>query len=172
MKILTLSYEFPPLGGGGAKVVYGLTKELVKLGHEVDLVTMGFRGLPKYEEINGTNIYRVPCFRNRESICSTHEMVSYALSAIPFAVRLVKRKQYEINHTHFILPDGFVSYLLKKMIKLPYIITAHGSDVPGYNPDRFIIDHKILSPLWKKIVYNADQIVCLSESLKSLVQKS
>jgi len=77
-----LCYEFPPLGGGGAKVVYGLTKELVNLGHEVDLVTMGFRGLPKYEQINGTNIYRVPCVRARESVWSTPDMVSYTLSAI------------------------------------------------------------------------------------------
>jgi glycogen synthase len=52
MHILMLSYEFPPLGGGGAKVVFGLSKELVRLGHDVDVVTMGFRGLPKHEKVN------------------------------------------------------------------------------------------------------------------------
>ncbi len=166
-----LSYEFPPLGGGGAKVVYGLTNELARLGHEVDIVTMGFRNLPKYEKLDDTNIYRVPCLRTSESICSTPEMVSYALSAIPFVLRLIKSKHYDINHTHFIFPDGLVSYLMKKITRLPYIITAHGSDVPGYNPDRFRIEHKILSPLWKKIVKDADQLVCLSETLKSLVNE-
>jgi glycosyltransferase involved in cell wall biosynthesis len=171
MKVLVLSYEFPPLGGGGAKVVHGLAKEMVRLGHEVDIVTMGFRSLPKHEKLNGTNIYRVPCLRTRESVCSTPEMVSYALSAIPFALRLIKSKHYDINHTHFIFPDGLVSYLLKKITNLPYIITAHGSDVPNYNPDRFRIEHKILSPLWKKIVADADRLVCLSETLKSLVNK-
>jgi glycosyltransferase involved in cell wall biosynthesis len=119
MKVLMLSYEFPPLGGGGAKVVYGLTKEMAKLGHEVDVVTMGFKDLPKNEKLNGANIYRVPCLRTRESICSTPEMLSYALSAVPFAIRLIKSKHYNINHTHFIFPDGFVSYLLKKITKLP-----------------------------------------------------
>lgn len=171
MKVLMLSYEFPPLGGGGAKVVYGLTKEMGGLGHEVDVVTMGFRNLPRHEKLNDANIYRVPCLRSRESICSTPEMVSYALSAVPFVLRLVKSKHYDINHTHFIFPDGLVSYLLKKMTKLPYIITAHGSDVPDYNPDRFRIEHKILSPIWKKIVADADHLVCLSETLKSLVHK-
>lgn len=166
-----LSYEFPPLGGGGAKVVYGLTKELVSLGHEVDIVTMGFRDLPRHERSNGVNIYRIPCLRTRESICSTAEMVSYALSAIPVALRLIRSRHYNINHTHFIFPDGLVSYLLKKISKLPYVITAHGSDVPGYNPDRFKLEHKILSPIWKKIVAHADHLVCLSETLKSLVNK-
>jgi glycosyltransferase involved in cell wall biosynthesis len=171
MKVLMLSYEFPPLGGGGAKVVYGLTKELARLGHDVDIVTMGFRNLPRHEKLNGANIYRVPCLRTKESICSTPEMVAYALSAFPFVLRLMRRKHYDINHTHFIFPDGLVSYLLKKITKLPYIITAHGSDVPGYNPDRFRIEHKILSPIWRKIVADTDHLVCLSETLKSLVDR-
>ncbi len=172
MRVLTLSYEFPPLGGGGAKVVYGLTKELARLGHDVDIVTMGFRNLPRHERLNGVNIYRVPCVRTRQSICSTPEMVSYALSAIPFALRLIKSRHYDINHTHFVFPGGLVSYLLKKMSKLPYVITAHGSDVPGYNPDRFKLEHKILSPIWRKIVSDTDQLVCLSEALKSLVNEN
>jgi hypothetical protein len=32
MNVLMLCYEYPPLGGGGAKVVDGLTKELVRDG--------------------------------------------------------------------------------------------------------------------------------------------
>lgn len=164
-----LSYEFPPLGGGGAKVVYGLSSELVKLGHSVDLVTMGFHGIPKYEQINGVNVYRIQCIRASESVCSTHEMGSYVLSAIPAALRLMRRERYHINHTHFIFPDGLVSSILKKITGLPYIITAHGSDVPGYNPNRFKLGHKLFSVPWKKVTQGAWQIVCPSESLKSLV---
>ncbi|HEX3036635.1 MAG TPA: glycosyltransferase family 4 protein, partial [Thermodesulfobacteriota bacterium] len=171
MKILMLSYEFPPIGGGGSKVVYGLSKELVGLGHDVDLITMGFQRLPGYEQVNGVNVYRVPCIRTSESICSSPEMASYVFSAIPTVLRLVKRKKYHINHTHFIFPDGLVSFILKEITGLPYIITAHGSDVPGYNPNRFKVGHKLLSPVWGKVVQNAEQIICLSESLKSLVLK-
>jgi len=171
MKVLMLSYEFPPLGGGGAKVVYGLSKELVRLEHSVDLVTMGFRELPEYEQINGVNVHRIRCIRTKESVCSTPEMVSYVLSAIPAASRLMRREHYNIIHTHFILPDGLVSYILKKLTGHPYIITAHGSDVPGYNPNRFKLGHKMLSAPWRKVIRNAGEIVCPSESLKSLVLK-
>lgn len=171
MRVLMLSYEFPPLGGGGAKVVYGLSNELVRLGHSVDLVTMGFNRLPDYEQINGVNVYRIQCIRARESICSTPEMASYVLSAIPTALRLIRREHHHINHTHFIFPDGLVSFVVKKLTGLPYIITAHGSDVPGYNQNRFKLGHKLLSPVWKRITQDAEQIVCPSESLKSLVLK-
>ena len=47
---------------------------------------------------------------------------------------LVDNRAYHIIHTHFILPDGLMSCLIKLESGLPYIITAHGSDVPGYNP--------------------------------------
>jgi glycosyltransferase involved in cell wall biosynthesis len=164
-----LSYEFPPLGGGGAKVVYGLSSELVKLGHGVDLVTMGFQDLPKYEQINGVNVHRIQCIRAKESVCSTPEMGSYVLSAIPAALRLMRRERYQINHTHFIFPDGLVSSILKKIAGLPYIIIAHGSDVPGYNPNRFKLGHKLLSAPWRKVTQYAEQIFCPSESFKSLV---
>lgn len=165
-----LCYEFPPLGGGGAKVVYGLSNEIVRLGHEVDLVTMGYRSLPSYENVNGVNVHRVPCFRKSESICYTHEMASYVFLAVPTVLRLVRRRNYNINHSHFVFPDSVISYIVNKLVKLPYIITAHGSDVPGYNPDRFKLEHKLLSPLWNMVVNASSQIICMSENLKSLFQ--
>jgi glycosyltransferase involved in cell wall biosynthesis len=83
----------------------------------------------------------------------------------------MRREHYDINHTHFIFPDGLVSFILKKLTGLPYIITAHGSDVPGYNPNRFKFGHKLFSAPWSKVTQGAGQIVCPSESLKSLVLK-
>ncbi len=50
MKILTLTYEHPPLGGGGGKVAQGLAENLSRKGHEVDIITMGYRDLPKLEK--------------------------------------------------------------------------------------------------------------------------
>ena len=43
-------------GGGGAKVVHGLITRLVKQGYDIDLVTMGFRGLPRREVHDGHDL--------------------------------------------------------------------------------------------------------------------
>ena len=158
-----LNYEFPPLGGGASPVCYGLSKELVKLGYGVDVITMGFKGLKKYEVVDGINVYRVPCLRSKKEICHTYEMLTYVVSAIPKALQLIRQKKYDINHTHFIIPTGVVSYILKKLTCLRYIITSHGSDVQGYNPDRFKLQHKLIKPLWTRIVANADVIVSPSK---------
>ncbi|WP_447968539.1 glycosyltransferase family 4 protein [Nitrospira sp. M1] len=170
MRILTLSYEFPPLGGGGAKVVYGLAKSLVKDGHIVDVVTMGYQDLPKQEVIDGITVHRVPCIRTQQSMCYTPEMLPYILSAIPVVTRLIKKHQYDLNHTHFIFPDGILANIIQKLTGLPYVITAHGSDVPGYNPDRFQIQHKIFAFLWKRVVHGSKTIICPSRSIESLIR--
>ena len=73
MKILMLSYEFPPIGGGGSHVVQGLVRELIRLGHTVDVVTMGFDDLPREEVIEGANIYRAPCIRLKKDYCTAPE---------------------------------------------------------------------------------------------------
>jgi glycosyltransferase involved in cell wall biosynthesis len=166
-----LCYEYPPIGGGGAKVVDGLTRELNKLGQQIDLVTMGFKDLPIYEQKGNLRLFRVRSMRLRSSICSWPEMIVYIFVALPLIFRLCRQDDYYINHTHFIYPDGILAYILKKIKKIPYIITAHGSDVPGYNPDRFRILHKFLVPIWRLITSNAEQLIIPSENLNQLVKK-
>jgi len=171
MKILKLSYEFPPLGGGGSRVVDGLSRELVRIGHEVDLVTMGFPGLPPFEIANGVRVHRVPNLRRRKHVCTAPEAASYFVSALKTVRRLTSENRYDLIHSHFIFPDGLLARSIQRSTALPYLITAHGSDVPGYNPHRLQAAHRILSPLWTRVVRNAERIVCPSESLRLLVAK-
>jgi glycosyltransferase involved in cell wall biosynthesis len=50
------------------------------------------------------------------------------------------------------------------------VITAHGSDVPNYNPDRFKILHILLLPLWRDVTRRASLIVCPSASIEGLIK--
>lgn len=171
MKILCINYEYPPIGGGGATACKGLAESLVRQGHEVDLVTSGMKGLPEYEVINGVHIYRVNCLRRHKHYAGTLELISQVLPSYHKAIELISKKKYDINHTHFIVPSGLVSYLIKRKTGLPYVITAHGSDVAGYNPDRFSFMHNIMGPLWRMIVRNSSGITAPSDFLRKLIQK-
>lgn len=132
---------------------------------------MGFKNLPGFERIGSINIYRVRCIRLKKDYCTFPEMFLYILSAFPLILKLARKNDYQINHTHFIFPDGILAYAVKVLRKIPYIITAHGSDVPGYNPDRFKLLHKFLLPLWKLITSNAEKIILPSKNLEALVKK-
>jgi glycosyltransferase involved in cell wall biosynthesis len=172
MRIIMLNYEYPPLGGGASPVSYELAKGYVKLGHSVDVVTMGFKGLPKYEIKDGVRIYRVPCIRSKKEICHPHEMLTYIISAKIFLKKHLKTHKYDINHTHFIIPTGVVSLWVKKKFGIPYVITSHGSDVLGYNKNgRFNKLYLLLTRPWKRIVKEAKAVITPSKFLQDKIKE-
>lgn len=165
-----LNYEFPPLGGGGSYVSYEIAKNLVKQGHKVDVVTMGFKDLAGFEVVDGINIYRVKCLRKKKESCQPWEQLSYIFSAKKFLKKHLKKEKYDINHTHFIIPTGFLSLWLKKKCGLNYVVTSHGSDVLGHNK-RFRLMYPLLSGIWKKIVLQSKFVTSPSEFLLKRIQE-
>jgi glycosyltransferase involved in cell wall biosynthesis len=165
-----LSYEFPPLGGGGSKVVDGLSAALAERGHHIDLVTTRFGDLQAFQSDGQISIWRISSWRSKLDRSNAFELATYALGAFLRTLALVRSRKYDVCHAHFIFPDGLIAWIVRLLTGQRFMITAHGSDVPGYNPDRFKIMHRILRPIWRRVVCAADCIVCPSESLESLLR--
>lgn len=187
-RILILNYEFPPLGGGASPVSYELAKKLSETGlrhdgasyglaeagdFDIDVVTMGYKDLPKYEEVNKNfRIHRVKCWRSKKELCHPWEQATYLVSGWFKCKELLKKNKYDICHCHFIIPTGVLALRLKKKFRLPYIITSHGSDVPGFNTDRFKFLHYFTGPLLRKITSEAKTIISPSNYLRDLILKN
>lgn len=167
-RILMLNYEFPPLGGGASPVSYELAVRAAARGHAVDVVTMGFRGLPRVQELDGIRIWRIPCLRLRKELCSPLEQATYVISAIAFLYRHLRTQTYDMVHAHFLIPTGIVAWWLNRRYGIPYLVTMHGSDVPGYNSDRFVFLHRFTRPLIRAVARRAERIVAPSQYLRSL----
>ncbi len=171
-RVLVLNYEFPPLGGGASPVSYELAKRLSESGdYDIDVVTMHYKGLLKYEEVNlNMRIHRVACLRSKKEMCYPWEQLTYLVTAYFKCRQLIKKQPYDINHTHFIIPTGVLSLVLKKQFGLPYVITSHGSDVLGYNK-RFKKLYPLLIKPWKRVLDNAKTIITPSNFLKGEILK-
>jgi glycosyltransferase involved in cell wall biosynthesis len=169
MNLLVLNYEYPPIGGGGGVVSQGLAEALVKIGYRIDLVTSGMRGLPNFEVVHGVRIHRVKCIRRFRHYVTLPEMMTLMVPLYLKALKLVRQNNYQINHTHFIFPSGLISYWIKRQTGLPYILTCHGSDVPGYNPDRFNLSHQLLKSIWRKTIENSQGVTSPSAFLRELI---
>jgi glycosyltransferase involved in cell wall biosynthesis len=169
LKILMINYEFPPVGGGASPVTFELCKQLVKLGHRVDVVTMRYGNLPRFEVVEGIRVFRTPAVRKRPDICHTHEMATYYPGALFKTLSLARREKYDIIHCHFIVPSSPLAWTVSKFTSIPFLVTCHGSDVPGYNPDRFGKTHTLIRPVWKFLVKRSPLLVSPSESLKKLI---
>jgi glycosyltransferase involved in cell wall biosynthesis len=136
--VLVLNYEFPPLGGGASPVSYEIAKGYVASGFSVDVVTMAFGDLPRYEKRDGLTIYRVASGRRKKSVSTFWEQLAYLFSAFFTVRRLLSKKQYAFCHCHFLVPTGILALVIHRLYGLKFIVTSHGSDVPGHNIDRFI----------------------------------
>jgi len=167
MKILAISHEFPPIGGGGANACYFLTKGFVEKGHEVTLVTANYQGMPESEIVNGVRVIRVNSKRAHKEHCSFKEMLSYLLKAYPVANKLQKRENFDVCLVFFGIPSGPIGYMLKKKYKLPYVIRFGGGDVPGFQ-ERFTKVYKIIAPAIKLIWKKADALIANSQGLKDM----
>ena len=167
MRILVVSHEFPPLGGGGANACYYLTKGYVEAGHEVTIVTAHYEGLPYREIINGAVVLRVRAKRKNREHCSFVEMTSYLLSAFPVINKLLKKQKFDICQVFFGIPSGPLGYWVKKRYKIPYVIRFGGGDIPGFQ-ERFAKVYKWISPFLKVIWKNADALVANSEGLQRM----
>ena len=173
MRIMMLNYEYPPIGGGASPITRALSEELARAGHAVDVVTMGYRDLPFREvRFDGRlHVFRVPALRASPVRAVTVEMASYILSALPMTLGLAARQRYDVIHAHFLMPTGVLAAVVKQFTGLPLVVTIHGSDVPGYNPDRFKRGHRVLAPLWRQLVRRSDAIISPSHYLRDLLQR-
>lgn len=172
MNILMLNYEFPPIGGGASPVSYDIGKGLVKLGHQVTVVTMAYKDLPSHEKKDGMDIYRVKCLRKEKMVCHPWEQATYIISAVHFLKHRLNIRDYDICYTHFIIPTGPVAWWLKKKYHLPYVITSHGSDVIGHNNKRFKLLYALVKKPWCRIVRDAAAVVAPSKYLLELMQNN
>lgn len=171
MRILSVTYEYPPVGGGGATVASALNAALVADGHVVDVVTSAMPGLSRTETVDGVPVHRAPCWRRHRHYTTAPELATTLLPAYWLANRVIDRNPPDVIHAHFALPSGVVARLLSIKHGIPYVITAHGSDIPGYNPDRFELLHRFLAPVWRRVMRDAAAVTSPSQFLSNLIHR-
>ena len=171
MRILMLNYEYPPIGGGASPITRALAEQLVQHEHEVDVVTMRYGMLPFVETFGKLQVYRVLALRRSPVRAITIEMASYLLTGFGQCLKMTAEQHYDVIHAHFLMPTAALGAVLSQIRNIPLVVTIHGSDVPGYNPDRFKRGHMLLAPAWRMLVRSADAIISPSQYLADLLQQ-
>lgn len=166
MKILIVSHEFPPIGGGGANACFFLSREFARLGNEVTVVTAQYQELPEKELTEDqVQIYRVKCKRTNKEKSNFYEMFTFLCSAWKLTDKLCIEEQYDKCLVFFGIPSGPIALHLKHKYKLPYVVRFGGGDIPGAQK-RFKYVYMILAPIIRKIWREADALIANSDGLK------
>jgi glycosyltransferase involved in cell wall biosynthesis len=169
VRILSLTYEYPPIGGGGSVVASSLNETLAHFGDEIEVVTSAMPGLERDVTINGVRVHRTPCWRRHRHYTTTTELATTLVPAYLKAAEVIRCFRPDLIHTHFVIPSGAIAAALSWRFGIRFVVTAHGSDIPGYNPDRFRMMHWLVHPLWRQIMRRAALITSPSNYLASLI---
>jgi len=165
LKILVLNYEYPPIGGGSSPISMSLTEGIARNIEKVHVMTTHFSDLSETEIMDNITIHRLKCNRKYRMKSRIIEHLIYVGRGFTFFHKVLKKEKFDMCHCHFIVPTGLLAYLIMKVYGLDYIITAHGSDVPGHNKKKFKLLHFLIKPITKIIIKSAREIIFPSNYL-------
>ena len=170
MKILMLSWEYPPrIVGGIARVVHDLSQRLIRDGHEVTVVTYRDGDVPYYENDKGVNVYRVDNY-----MIHPNNFIDWIMqlnfNMIAKASEIINEQgKFDVIHAH----DWLVAYsakTLKESYKIPIVTTIHATE-SGRNSgihdevQRYINDSEWL------LTYESTEVIVNSNFMKNDLQR-
>jgi len=172
LRILTLCYEYPPVGGGGGRVAAQVAAGLVERGHQVRVQTAGVGDLPKREMRDGVEIFRTPSFRKKHDTCTVAEMGLYVATSFFPTLHHLRQWQPHVIHAHFAVPTGALAWLASRVIHRPYLLTVHLGDVPGGVPEQTASLFRLVKPFTHPIWNRAAGITAVSTFVQKLAEKA
>ena len=167
MKLLLVNYEFPPVGGGAANATSFLARALTEGGHEVTVLTTAFGALRGTSTEAGVEVVRVRTLRRSADRSNPLEMLSFLLAALIPGLRLAWRRRFDATIAFFTIPSGPVALLPWIVLRIPYVVSLRGGDVPGFVPEIDAI-HRWIAPLRRAVLRRASAIIANSASLAQL----
>jgi glycosyltransferase involved in cell wall biosynthesis len=169
MRILVLAWEFPPrIVGGIARHVAELYPELVKLGHDIHLLTVEFGQAPHYEVVDGIKVHRIPVAPSNDFF---HWIANMNQSMGQHGGKLLLEEgKFEIIHAHdWLVGDAAIA--LKHNFKVPLVATIHATEFGRHNGIHNDIQ-RYISGKERSLAYNAWRIIACTDYMRREVERA
>lgn len=169
MKILVLTWEFPPrIVGGIARHVAELYPEIANLGHEIHLITVEFGQAPATEVVDGIHVYRVPVSGANnffEWVANMNNSMGYHGGKL-----IQEQGSFDLIHAHdWLVGDAAIA--LKHLFKIPLIATIHATEYGRYN-GIYTDTQRYIASKEGTLIYNAWRVIVCSDYMRHELQRA
>ncbi|HMK45310.1 MAG TPA: glycosyltransferase family 4 protein [Methanocella sp.] len=131
MRICLVNALFHPFSGGVEKHMYELSRELVRQGVDVTVVTAKLKGTKAYEEIDGVKVHRVPSLELRVPGLYPPPLVLSPLFFL-YLWRLDMENRFDVIHLqNRFFPDFDTAAIYAKLRRKPFMMTIHNARPVG-----------------------------------------
>ena len=171
MKILMLTWEYPPrVVGGISKVVHDLSHRLVKDGNQVYVVTYKDGNAPYFEDDNGVKVYRVDNYMIHP-INFIDWIMQLNFNMITKSSEIIEQEgKFDIVHAH----DWLVSYAaksIKEAYKIPLVSTIHATE-HGRNDGIHDESQRYINDSEWQLTYESTEVIVNSNFMKTDLQRA
>lgn len=169
MRVLMLSWEFPPrIVGGIARHVYGLSRALSTIGVEVDVFTCDFPGTDAEEQVNGVHVHRIDSYKfPAPDFPSWNYMMNLNMQRAASEFIRGSNGQVDILHAHDWLA-ATAAMGMKHMFRLPLVATVHSTEY-GRRNGLHTPYQRMIHGMEHWLAYEAWRVICCSEYMASHV---
>lgn len=152
MKIAMVG-QFPPHVGGVGVHIHTLSKELVKQGHEVYVITYPHKNIEDIDGIHviGTKGLNIPGVRG----------LMFKKNAKKALEKLLQKEDIDLIHGHYLFPAGAAAVEVGNNHGIKTYVTAHGSDMFEVYKKQPLMRSTI-----KKVLKKADCVFAVSNALR------
>ena len=170
MRVLVLSWEYPPIVEGGlARHVRKLSEQLVRDGHDVHVLTRGGGRLAAEEDRHGVTVHRVrePDFP-KDDLDAFIAWVEH-MNADMLATGAELGGGFDLVHSHDWLVAGAARKLARRR-RLPWLVTVHATEYGRHQGwvDKHPQSH--IHAVEKRMILAADRVITCSAYMRGHVR--
>lgn len=152
-RLLIISYEYPPLGGGLGKAVRETALQLAARGFEILILTSRFGDLPPDEADGPLRLVRIPVRRRHANHATLTDVLSFGVSGVMFGRRRLGDFRPDWILSYLTVPSGVVGAWLSRRLDAPHLTLLRGTDVPGHRelePWMHVMAGPLIRAIWRR----------------------
>ncbi len=170
MKILMLSWEYPPrVVGGISRVVHDLSHRLHQEGHDVTVVTYRDGNVPYFDDDKGVKVYRVDNY-----MIACNSFIDWILQlnfnmVAKTGELIAEQGKFDVIHAHDWLVAS-AAKTIKQSYNIPLVSTIHATEA-GRNSGIRTDEQRYINDTEWMLTYESSEVIVNSNYMKGELQR-